>query len=180
MFKIDSKIYPALAGVLILGMVFGYFLARSYAYQLGVEKGKQETTKEYQAKIEEIFPPMPEQDEIFSISGEIKEVQDNLLIVSETIYSSNPFEDAKTKEWRVNIADATELAERIDRTPEEVEEVIGEAVDPMAMPMPFREKTLDYSELKAAQNIIVEASENVKGKTEFEAKKIILQSTTMP
>lgn len=179
MFKIDSKLYPVFAGILILGMICGYFLARSYAYQLGVEKGKQETEEKYQAKIEEIFPSMPEQDEIFSVSGEIKEVRDNLLIVREAIYPSNPFEDAKTKEWRVNITDATELVERIDKTFDEMGEMMEETADPAVMPMPFQENTLDYSKLEAGQNIIVEASENIKGKTEFEAKKIILAPEIM-
>jgi len=180
MFKIDSKLYPIFAVVLILGMVSGYFLARSYAYQLGVEKGKQETEERYQAKIEEIFPSMPGQDETLSISGEIEEIQSNLLIVKETISPSNPFEDTETKRWQVNIVGATELVKRVDRTPEEMEAMMGDALDPMDMPMPFREETFDYSKLEEGQSITIEASENIKGKTEFEAKKIILQSVTMP
>ena len=174
MFKIDSKLYPIFAVVLIFGMVSGYFLARSYAYQLGVEKGKQETEERYQAKIEEIFPSMPEQDETLSISGEIEEIQSNLLIVKETIYPSNPFEDTEIKRWQVNIVDTTELIERIEKTPEEMEAMMGDALDPMDMPMPFKEVEIEFSELKVGQWIDVMAEENIKGKTEFEASKIIL------
>ena len=179
MFKKDSKFFPVFVGISALVMFLGCFLVISFSYQLGVKKGREEIEKKYQAKIEEIFPLMPEQEEIFSVFGEIKEVQSNLLIVQERIDPPNPFGEIEMKEWRVNITDATELVKRIDKNPEEMlEETV--TLDPMDMPMPFREEALDYSELEAGQEITIEAGENIKEKTGFEAKKIIFVGIVMP
>ena len=172
----DSKNYLILLIVLIIGIVFGYLFgvgAKNQAYQLGLEKGKAEIEEKYQKKIEEIFPPMPEMEEIFSVSGKIEEIKEKTLVLEETIYPANPFEEPEKRKWQVKITDSTELVKRVEKTPEEIakeEEVLGEPP-----PLFFKELGIGFSELKVGQEIIAESEENIKGKNEFDAKKIILQ-----
>ena len=181
MLNINSKTYLFLVIVLIVGIALGYVFgsgAKDQAYQLGLEKGREEIEEKYQTKIEEIFPSMPESEEIFSVSGKIEEIKDKNLALEETIYSANPFEEEKTRQWQIVITDATELIKEVEKTPEEMaieERTMME--DPMAEPpMPFKEVKIEFSELKIGQEIFAEAGENIKGKTAFEAQKIILSS----
>lgn len=176
----DSKNYPILVIALIIGIVFGYLFgagAKNQAYQLGLEKGRLEIEEKYQKKIEEVFPTMPEPEEIFSVLGTIEEIKDKTLVLEEPIYPANPFEEPKVRKWQVEITDSTELVKRVEKTSEEIakeEEALGELP-----PLFFKEIEIEFSELKVGQEIIAESKENIKGKTEFEAQKIILQPALM-
>jgi len=175
MLKMDSKNYLILLLVLIIGIVFGYLFgvgAKNQAYQLGLEKGKAEIEEKYQTKIEEIFPSMPESEEIFSVSGKIEEIKEKTLVLEETIYPANPFEEPEKRKWQVKITDSTELVKRVEKTSEEIAKEMGITEEPI---LPFKEVEIEFSELKVGQEVMVESEENIKGKTEFEAKKIILQ-----
>lgn len=177
MFKINSKTYLILGVALIVGIAVGYVfgsLAKNQAYQSGLGKGRAEIEEKYQKKIKEIYPPMPELEEIFSVSGRIGEIKDKTLILEETIYPANPFEEPKVRKWQVKIADFTELVKRIEKTPKEMaeEEILGEPISP------FKEIEIEFSDFEVGQKIIAEAGENIKGKTEFEAKKVILTLMT--
>jgi len=155
----DSKTYPILAGALIVGLVFGYLIGSSgkdQAYNSGLAQGK----KEAREKLEEIFPSEPEREEILSISGEIKEIKDKTIVLEEVVYPINPLDEVKITEWQARVVEGTEIIKRTEEMGEE------------AMPS-FKDTEMGFSELKAGQEITIEAGENIKGKTAFDAQRII-------
>jgi len=179
MLKIDLKSCVILVIGLIVGIVFGYLFgsgAKTQAYQMGLERGRLEIEEKYQRKIEEIFPPMPELEEIFSASGQITNIQDKTLALEEIIYPASPFEEPRVRKWQVEITDSTELVKRIEKTPEEMakEEAISEEI-----PLPFKEIEIEFSAFEKGQEVIAESEENIKGKAVFEAQKIIVQPVLM-
>ena len=176
MLKMDSKTYLILAAALVVGIVIGYFVGistQNKVFQLGLQKGMAEVEQKYQIKIAKLFPPAPEPKEIFSISGKIKKIEGKTLVGEEKIYSVNPFEDPKVKQWKVNVTDVTELVKRIEKTPEEImqeRELLGsgEALSS------FKQIRTDFSDFKVDKEVIAESESNIKGKAEFEARVVIL------
>lgn len=162
----SPKTYLILGGVLIVGIVL--------SFQFGLVKGKAEVEAKYQKKIAEIYPAVPEMDEIFFVSGKIAAIEDKTLTLEETTTPANPFEESKVQEWKVFITDSTELVKRVEKTPEEYAKEVNEGEGEMP-PLPFKELKIGLSDLAGGEWVIAESEENIKGKTEFEAKKIILQ-----
>jgi len=182
----QSKIYFIIGAVLVIGLILGYiwgsFSSQEKAFNQGLDQGRKEIEEKYQTKIEELYPTVPEPEEIFSVSGEIKEIKDETLTVETTYYPVNPFEETKTETKTVRITEATEFVKQVQKSPEELEkegEAFRKAMEetPEAAilpPEPFKELTISFSDLKVGDRITIEAEENIKGKTEFGAKKIIL------
>ena len=182
----QSKIYFIIAAVLIVGLILGYILglfsSQEKAFNQGLEQGRKEIEEKYQTKIEELFPSEPEPEEIFSVSGEIKEVKDKILTLETTFYPVNPLEESKTEIKTVEITEATELVKQVQKSPEELEieeEAFRETMEEnpeaeISSPLPYEEFTISFSDLKVGDKITVEAEENIKEKTEFTAKKIVL------
>jgi len=182
----QSKIYFIIGAVLVIGLILGYiwgsFSSQEKAFNQGLDQGRKEIEEKYQTKIEELYPTQPEPEEIFSVSGEIKEIKDETLTVETTYYPVNPFEETKTETKTVRITEATEFVKQVQKSPEELEkegEAFRKAMEetPEAAilpPEPFKELTISFSDLKVGDRITIEAEENIKGKTEFGAKKIIL------
>lgn len=186
MLKTQPKIYFIIVTVLIAGFIFGYiwgsFSSQEKVYNQGLEQGIKEVEEKYQTKIEKLFPTPPEPEEIFSISGEIKEIKDETLTVETTFYPANPLQESKIEAKTVRITEATKFVKQVQKSPEELE-IEGEAFrkameeSPEAAILPpelFKELTISFSDLKVGDKIATEAEENIKGKTEFGAKKIVL------
>ena len=91
--------------IAIIGLVLGY--------RRGLRKGRAEIENKYQEKIAEIYPYQNEPEEILFVSGRIKEVKNRSLILEETVYPRNPFEEISIKEWEVVVVDATVLLKRL-------------------------------------------------------------------
>lgn len=172
----DSKLYlfavVSIGFGLLIGLGLGYLLgslAKNQAYQLGLEQGRTESEKKYQEKISQVFPSFPEPEEIFSVSGEIKEIGEKVLVLEERI-CDNPLMDCQIKTWRIKISGSTEILKNVLKTPEELAKEMekGPAV-------PFKEMETDFAEFAVGKRMTAEAGENIKGKSEFEATKIILQ-----
>ena len=173
------KTYFIISGVLILGLIFGYMLGLNQ----GLEQGRKEIEEKYQTKIEELYPALSEPEEIFSVGGEIKEIKDKTLILEIGTPAANPFEEPKTETKIVKIIEATEFVKAVQKSPEEMvkeQEDFLEAKkeNPEVEILPVesfkKERSILFSDLKVGNIIKVETEENVKGKTEFTAKKIIL------
>jgi len=177
MFQANLKTYGFIAMALLVGIALGYIAAKNSAYNLGLAEGKREIEEKYRQKMEEIFPSAPEPEEIFSVSGMIVDIKDKELILEETVYPSNPLEETSTRRWQVRIADSAKIMERVEKTMEELEQEPGSVEGPG---LPFKEVETEFSKLTIGQEIIAEAGENVKGKTAFEAIKIILINNANP
>lgn len=166
----NQRTVQIISGVLILCVGIGIGFAIGYSklkpiYQKGYLEGKlagsREVEQKYQKKIAEVFPPLPEPEEVFSVSGTIDEIKDKTIVLKVVYPSSNPFEKPKTEIKNVQVADTTKIVKRVE-----------EAVP---QPKPFKEAPLSFSELKKGDSIIAEAGENIKGKSAFSATKITLQ-----
>ena len=167
--KNQSAIMFFVAGI-CLGFFFGS-LAKNQAYKSGLEAGKLEIEEKYQQKIAEIFPLIPEPEQIFSGLGKIVGIEGNVLILEQTIYTVNPFEEPAVRKWQVKVIDSTKLVKRIDKTLEEMAKEMEMSKEPLS---PFKELNIKFSDFQIGQEIIAESEENIKGKIEFEAKKVIL------
>lgn len=152
------------------------------SYNKGYLEGQRETEATYQEKIAEMFPSLPEPEEIFSVSGIIDEIKDKVIVLKVESVVSNPFEKPKTETKRIQVNDNTEFVKEVEKTPEEIqrdEEQFSKALKEnpetdIMHPMPFKEVSIFFSELKKGDRINIEAEENIKNKIEFSAKKIIL------
>lgn len=172
MFRTKVKAYLIGGAILLVGAALSYSLGLTQ----GLTQGRREVEERYQRKIAEIYPAVPEMNEIFFVSGKIVFIEGKTLTLEETITSTNPLEEPRVREWKVFITDSTELVKRLEKTPEEFakeEATRGEGETP---PLPFKEEKIGLSELMEGGQVAVESKENIKGKAEFEAKKIILQS----
>jgi hypothetical protein len=152
------------------------------SYNRGYLEGQKQTEAKYQEKIAEIFPPMPEPEEIFSVFGTIDEIKDKTIVLKAESVVSNPFEEVKAETKRIQVNDNTEFVKEVEKTPEEIqkeEELFAKALEEnietdIMPPMPFKEVSISFPELKEGDRINVEAEENIKDKVEFLAKKVIL------
>lgn len=118
------------------------------------------------ARVEQIFPSAREPEELFSVSGEIVEIKDKILSLRVDTAWFNPFEEPEAEVKSVRISDSTLFVRQILDPLETV-------LNPQSA-SPYREIAIDFFELQKGDRIIAEARENIKGKTEFEADKIIL------
>ncbi len=167
-------IVGVLAGLLI-GGVAGYALNEGEAeeaFRQGVSQGREELEKEYAEKLEEVFPSPVEPEEVYSLRGKITSIEGGVLNVKQETHFANPLKDPQVKTWQVEVTDETELVERIEVSPEELEEAGEEPAEP------FKETEISFSEFEEDDEVFVRAGENIKGKEGFKAQKIVLESTS--
>jgi len=172
MARIQLKIYFAIVVVLITGLIFSYYI-------MDFNRSFEQNIKEIE--IEELYLFEPE--EIFLLGGEIKEIKDKTLILEIITPAVNSFEEPKIEMKTVKIADNTEFVKAVEKSLEEIikeQEAILEAKKgnpgmEVLLPEFFKEeKNISFIDLKTGDIIKIETEENVKGKTEFAAKKITL------
>ncbi|MCX6702518.1 MAG: hypothetical protein NTW60_01450 [Candidatus Wolfebacteria bacterium] len=166
--------------------------------------GQKTTASNYQAQIEKakkFFPLIPD---VRSVSGVVKKISGNVVTI-EMPASANPFEDLPTTR-EVAITDKTKIVKSEPKDTRAYQEEIAvyqEALKkvqrqtapastgtapttPAAManmpvpPMPFSEKDVKLSDLKEGMQISVQAGENIKTATKFEAVKITISSIAAP
>lgn len=177
--EINSKTYVLLTAVFIVGILLGYLVgsgAKNQAYQLGLEMGRAEVEQEYQKKIEAAFPSMPEPAEVYSITGKITNIEGQTLTLKVTLPVSSPLEEPRTEIKTVQVTNATTFVKQMTKSPEEfmAEEEAFAAGEREAPPSLYNEEAIDFSELKIGDTITAESGENIKGKTSFEAEKVVL------
>jgi len=179
MLKTQFKIFLIIVVTLAIGLVLGYIWGSGQ----GLKQGREEVEEKYQAKIEELYPSSPEPEEIFSVSGEIKEVKDKVLTLELTFSPANPFQELRTETRLVKITETTEFVKAVEKSAKEIakeEEAISKAREesPGVEPSPLepfkKEQTISLSDLRIGNTVFAETDENIKGKTEFTARRIIL------
>lgn len=171
-FKLDLKTFLTGVSVLVAVVMLGYLLSFSanqgQVFQAGLEAGREEVREEYERKIAEAFPSTPEPEEIFSISGKIGMIEDDVLVLTYDP-SVNPFDETKSRAKVVMITGVTKIVERVPRCAEEL-------AQEDSAPVFYNEVEIRPSRLKMGDKIIVVGEEDIKGKIEFAAQRIILNS----
>jgi len=159
-------------GVFVLGLVLGGLLTGIY-FKVKMTKAKSECTqKTAEAQKTGVATGAPEvpkalvPNEIYNVSGLVEKIDGNTLTVKS-------FSFGEQKSFTVKVTDNTKIIKReLLTTPPKAEE--GKPISP------FKETDAKLSDIRENDNINVEASENIKDKTEFEAKTVYIEIQNMP
>ncbi len=170
---------------LVIGLIVGFALGRG----LGGVGGFGDTQK-LQQQVEQakkLFPPVA--TDVRSMSGTVKEVKEKQgVIVVETI-AVNPFDDTP-RVRTVTIASDTKIIRNEQKDPAAYQKefidfqkaVQAQASKPAGSapakpPMPFREVAATISDIMVGQQVFVTADQNIRDKTSFDAKTLIVSSS---
>lgn len=156
------------AGLLVGGLICGVYFSRKsdQAENKGAEQAA-EALKNSAAPgapdISGIIIP----DKIFNIWGIVEKIDGNTLTV-------NAFSLGEQKKYTVKIIDGTRVVKR---------EILGSPSKPEEGKLPashFKETEARLSDLRENDNVAVESAENIRYRTEFEAKNIFIQMVNQP
>ena len=151
------------------------------------EDGSVTLSAEVYQRLKNYFPPMP--SEVRSVYGQIKTVNKDTLTVKADP-SPNPFEPnpekytvAITKETKIIVNKPKEYSvyqkemEAFNQKLAEQGKTEGAAPAAAALnyPQPMTEEAIDLKGLKEGDRVTVEAAENIKGLTEFDALRVVVQ-----
>jgi len=152
----------------VIGFLFSWNLAKERFFNQGYLEGSKEMEKRYQAKIQEVFP---QPEKIFTLIGKIINLEEEkkILTLRASLQTPNPF--APKLEKKVKVGEDTKIVKRTIKSIEEFQKETEKG----SSPLPYREELGEFSDLKIGEQIIVEASENIKNKEEFVAERIIIQ-----
>lgn len=173
----------------VLGFGLGYWLGAS-----GEDSKLQSQIGELQSQIEKAKQFFPSTPDLFSISGTVKEVKSDSVVI-EAFPSSNPFEELPLMR-EVVVTEETVIVKQEPKDPkvfqaeqEEYQEALQEAqqavggpgAPPAAANLPpppnfFEEVELAIEDLAVGDQVSVEAGRNIKTETRFEAVRIVLQA----
>lgn len=129
-------------------------------YYIGTISSSNELNR-YKNALDIFYPELP--DEIFSITGTVTSISDEIIIEIESLEERVlPGEEYKMEERVVNINTETKIVKWNPYL------IIEEN------PLELQETSILLSELKTGDRISVQASENIKIKKEFTATKIVL------
>ena len=179
------------AVALIAGAVIGFY---GSSFKTGVSSSFKEENEKLKSQIEaakKFFPPSP--PEIRSLSGTVKEIKDGAVTI-EVNFFGNPFEDLP-KMREVTVGERTIIVKNEQKSPDVFRKEMDAYQAALAKlspagtgpagipaknypipPAPFIEKKLELAALKAGDQISVEAGENIKTMTRFEAIRIVVQT----
>jgi len=107
---------------------------------------------------------VPTRTNLLSVKGVILSIGDSLLTIEETLANGDKIN------WTVLVNESTEIVKRIDRPIEEVRKSIEEG----NRIRPYTEESADFSAFETGQNLIINASDNIAGKSEFIARDITI------
>ena len=165
--------------ILIIGIAIGFVASRYSKSKLLTGKTDDSNCE---AKLEKAKTAITSFAETKFVFGKIKEIKDNSIIIESA--NANPLEDTLTvktimvkSETKFMKSEAKDNAV-FQKEMEEYQKTTAAQANGTQIstpPMPFAEKEISLSDLKAGDQITAEASENVKDKTSFEATKITLQ-----
>lgn len=166
----DSKNNKIILVAVVLILVAGFS-----GYYMGMQKVKivEIELARYQKALEIFVPPMP--DEILSVSGTVREAGSDFLVIDVPSLSHRvlPGEVPLALEARrVSVSSDTTIVKinpMRPPTPEEMQKGIFNT-----------ETKIKLSDIKAGDSITAEASENIKTKLDFVAKKIIFIVRELP
>lgn len=162
-------------------IISGIVVSLVIGFGLGVVAGWQMNAKKV-AELKQFFPPVPE---FTTLSGTVKSVESDVLVVEAIGLPSNPFEKLPTIR-RVKVDKNSQLVKLVSKDQKEYEKELADyqkkisalplvGATPVIPPQPFKEEKIALKDLKAGTFISVEAGENIKTKVSFVAKRIVVQ-----
>lgn len=162
-------------------IISGIVVSLVIGFGLGVVAGWQMNAKKV-AELKQFFPPVPE---FTTLSGTVKSVEGDVLVVEAIGLPSNPFEKLPTIR-RVKVDKNSQLVKLVSKDQKEYEKELADyqkkisalplaGATPVIPPQPFKEEKAALKDLKAGTFISVEAGENIKTKVSFVAKRIVVQ-----
>ncbi|OGZ32386.1 MAG: hypothetical protein A3I88_00795 [Candidatus Portnoybacteria bacterium RIFCSPLOWO2_12_FULL_39_9] len=164
----DKKVFTiSLVIIFILGLGIGYFF--------GVFKTAPVSEKEPKS---ETFEPQ----KIKSVYGEIVELGDNNFKVKIAPLPIPDFQE-KFPERIVKIIAGTKIIKQVSKSQEELRKEIDALAEKgiRNQPVPSStEKEVIFNELKAGDNVFIEAAEEIRDKEEFEAEKVVVLFISQP
>ena len=170
--EIKTKHYLFVAIALVVGLLLGY--------GLGASQGRKSASAEFQERIEQAKKFFPGVEDIRFLSGVIKEIGNSRITIEITSFL-NPFED-----WlmmrEVIIISKTKIVKQELKDQEVFQketEAYQKAANFSIPPSPFSEHPVSLNDLNVGDRVSVEAEENIKPKTRFEAKQIIIQQSPL-
>lgn len=167
---------------------------------LGCGIGFYGTRKSYQAQLERAKQFFPTMSDVRSLSGKVKSIGGNVVTV-EIAPLANPFEEwptlrevvvgKDTKIVKSGLKDPKEFAkeqEEYQRAIAQSQRQSNPAAAPGAQPpavlptppLPFTEKEIAFKDLKVGDQVMVEAKDNIKLVSRFEATRISVQEMMAP
>ena len=157
----DKKVFTiSLVIIFILGLGIGYFF--------GVFKTAPVSEKEPK--------------KIKSVYGEIVELGDNNFKVKIAPLPIPDFQE-KFPERIVKIIAGTKIIKQVSKSQEELRKEIDALAEKgiRNQPVPSStEKEVIFNELKAGDNVFIEAAEEIRDKEEFEAEKVVVLFISQP
>lgn len=167
--------------LIIIAMIAGYYLGSTQIIPIQkflqkqvldnqvieFEECKKEECGISQGIAEMSLPPIP--DEIYWVSGTIKEIKDDSLIIEIMSLTEGPFpgEQPKMEERKIIIEEDTKLVEISPILSPATPEYIEGGIAP-------KEEIAKLADFKINDTVNVESGDNIKTKKEFIAKKIII------
>lgn len=183
-----KKMVSMLVVVALVAGFVGYMLGSgSKGGSLGLGGGLSTSDKEKLEEVKKMFPQMPDSN---YISGQVKSVSGKTITLNTP--KSNPFDEAPTVR-QVSVTSKTKIVRNENRSPEVVQKEQeayqkkmaswkpGSSETPPTPPMYSVEKEISISDIKANDQISIEAATQVRMLEKFEAVKIIVQmSAALP
>lgn len=162
-----------IALALVVGAAVGYFVAGS----------------RYSAQLERAKKALPTTPFVNVISGKVKSVSGNVVTVTVSP-SPNPFDEWPTTR-QVVVTKSAKIVKQEQKDPkvfqtefaqyqQEAQKGIKPGTAPPTLPLPYVEKEISISDLKAGDTISVDAGKDVKTAASFDAVKITVTGIAAP
>jgi hypothetical protein len=180
-----NKALLIICGLIILIAVFlaGLFWGQQ-ASKMVYQQGYNDAWQYARQLIEDsgFFPPEP--DEVFNLSGEIVEINENkqMITLQAEPYSSNPLADTGSLMRTVKLDENTAIVKNTEKS---IEQFNAEQTEYNALiaglgpedeipdpPLNYETEVVDFGSLKTGLTVNISAQENIKDADEFIAERI--------
>ena len=139
-----------------------------------------------QAQIEQAKKFFPQISDVRTVSGTIKSINGNVILIESDNTIQNPFEksiksrsitvNGNTKITKLENKDQATFQKELDDFQSKMKTQKADGTPQLIQPpAPFIEKQLSLDDLKVGDKITADASENIKEKDSFEATRIVMQ-----
>lgn len=160
--------------MLVIGLGVGFGIGMLIGYPVGKSKGGQETENQYKDVLSEVTPLIPglipENQEVTSVSGTVTSVSANELKFEGVMPTADILETEKVQQFTALVSGETKIYRlRLN------EAALSETVNIETPPDPFIEEEVTINDLKEGDQVSVETGKDIRGKTSFAAKEIMVR-----